>query len=387
MTAPRQPRRPEKRPSEGAAKASRKPARKRSRRRLKYVLQDARHSLKKAGRKVADPVRDAAARAKRAEGPPRKAKGGTQTGRTKGGAETGRAKPAGSSSSGSTASASRRGRGSRPKAAKPASSSVSRRAGRAPSTGRSRLRRRPRRGKGERRRAPRARRPRQPVRAGAAGLATRVTAFGDRASRLIRSAAAPGVAALLAAVALARKGIARLSAAVTPLRGVVAVTGLAAILLAVSQFVDYRGVAVGAGDYAAYSDVEVVAPAPQVDRQPAGSAHAYLLLPVALAALVLLVGCVRGRWQLGRVISVLGLAAIAVSLLVDMPAGLDAGEQSIAYASVEAKLIEGFYAQVFAAAVLVAGGLLVSHYAKRSARRRAPRRRTAGSRALRARAA
>lgn len=195
------------------------------------------------------------------------------------------------------------------------------------------------------------------------------------------------VAALLAAVVLARKGLARLATQVTPLRAVIAVTALAAVLLGVSQFVDYRGVAVGGDSYAAYVDVEPVAPAPQVDRQTAGSAHAYLLLPLALVALALLVACARGRWQLGRVVSLLGLAAIAVSILVDAPAGLDESEQSIAYAGAQAKLIEGFYVQVFAAAVLVVGGLLASRYARRSSRRRAPRRRAAAVRPLGARAA
>ncbi|MBA3539139.1 MAG: serine/threonine protein kinase, partial [Deltaproteobacteria bacterium] len=66
---------------------------------------------------------------------------------------------------------------------------------------------------------------------------------------------------------------------------------------------------------------------------------------VAVIALAALAFAARGRWQLGRVVSLLGLLAIAVSLLVDMPTGLDEGKQAIAYAGVEAKLIEGFYAQ------------------------------------------
>jgi hypothetical protein len=209
---------------------------------------------------------------------------------------------------------------------------------------------------------------RPPAQRAAAGIA----AFGERASGVLRAAAAPLTGGLVAAAELARGGVARLAVVVTPLRAVVAVTAIAAVLLGVSQFVDYRGVAVGAEDYSAYTDVENVAPAPQVDHKPAGEAHSYLLVPVAVAALVLLVASIRGRWQLGRAISLLGLVALAVSLLVDVPAGLDEGKQEIAYAGAEARLLEGFYVQVVSAAVLVAGGLLVSLYA-RPARRQRPR--------------
>jgi hypothetical protein len=220
-------------------------------------------------------------------------------------------------------------------------------------------------------RAPRPKRARPRARPTARGAANRIAAFGERSSALLRAAAAPVVDRLVTIGLLARGGLARVAVAVSPLRAVIAVTAIAAVVLGVSQFVDYRGVAVGVDDYSAYSDVEAVAPPPQVDRKTAGSAHAYLLVPVALAALALLVACARGRWQLGRMISLLGLVALAVSIAVDVPAGLDEGEQAIAYAGVEAKLLEGFYVQVFSAAVLVVAGLLVSRYA-RPARRRSP---------------
>jgi hypothetical protein len=227
------------------------------------------------------------------------------------------------------------------------------------------------------------------TRPAAQGVAARITAFGERSSKLLLAAAAPFVAVVLACAGVGQRVLSWLADALTPLRATLAVTAIAALLLGVSQFVDYRGVAVGVQDYAAYSDVEPVAPAPQVDRQPAGEPHSYLLVPVAVLALVLLVACVRGRWQLGRVISLLGLAVIAVSVIIDAPAGLDEGSQALAYASVEAQLVEGFYVQLVCGAVLVAGGLLVTHYARAARRGRASARpgRGAPLRRLGARAA
>lgn len=234
-----------------------------------------------------------------------------------------------------------------------------------------------------------ARRARSRARPAANSLAARITAFGERCSRLLLAAAAPVLAVFVAVLEVGRKGLSWLAVALTPLRAVLVVTAAAALFLGVSQFVDYRGVAVGVQDYAAFSDVEPVAPAPQVDRRPAGEPHSYLLVPVAVVALALLVRCARGRWQLGRVVSLLGLGVIAVSVFVDAPAGLDEGSQAIAYASVEAQLVEGFYVQLVCGAVLVAGGLLVTHYARpaRGGRASARRRRGAAVRPLDARAA
>ena len=168
--------------------------------------------------------------------------------------------------------------------------------------------------------------------------------------------------------ATARRGAAALRAAeraVTPPRAVAAVILGAAIVLGISQFVDYRGVRIGAQ---LYEGVEAVAPAPQTDREPAGSAHAYLLLPVA--ALAILAGglALRGRWQLGRAVSLLGLIGVAVTLLVDRPAGLAEGIASRNFEGAEAVLIEGFWVQLAASGVLVVAGALLTRYARATAR-------------------
>jgi hypothetical protein len=315
-------------------------------RRLKYLVQDTGHAAKKATRKVTDPVRDARARSSRPAKP--KATRDEKTG-------TAPSVPR------------RREPGARELGERPV----------APERRRPATRREQEARRAGKRRGRRARRRALP-KPTAAGTAAAITRFGDRSSRFIRGAVAPLGPPLVTAGAFGRRALAWLARVVTPLRAALFVAAAAAILLGISQFADYRGVAVGVPDYAAFSDAELVAPAPQVDRQEAGSAHAYVLVPVAVIALALLFLCARGRWQLGLVVSLLGLFGVAVSLIVDVASGLDESVQAIAYEGVEARLLEGFWVQLFAAGVLVAGGLLVTRYGRRNAKRvPKPRRRRA----------
>jgi hypothetical protein len=64
----------------------------------------------------------------------------------------------------------------------------------------------------------------------------------------------------------------------------------------------------------------------------------------------------------------MGLIGIAISLLVDLPQGLDEGRVGISYLGTEPHLIEGFWAQVASSGVLVLCGLLLGLYAKQAAR-------------------
>jgi hypothetical protein len=186
----------------------------------------------------------------------------------------------------------------------------------------------------------------------------------------------------------------RASAIVTPERAIAAAIVLAAACLIASQFVDYRAVEIGQPGYENLPDVAAV---PTVDARTAGSAHTYLLIPLALLAAGLAVQAVRAkRRQLGLAVAGLGLVCLAVILLVDLPAGLDVGAQSSRFAGAKAVLDDGFYAELAAATGLVLGGLL--YYARpcririnlsgraASGRRRRPRRR-ASSRARVARSA
>jgi hypothetical protein len=140
----------------------------------------------------------------------------------------------------------------------------------------------------------------------------------------------------------------------TPRRMLVFVIVVCGGLLIYSQFVDYRGVEVGQPDYSA---VSTIAPAPQTDTVKAGAAHAYVLIPVALLAIgIAIAALVTGRWKLGRLVALLGVVGIAVSLAIDLPKGLDEGTAGTAFAGAHATLTEGFYAQIFASAVLVLCG-------------------------------
>jgi hypothetical protein len=179
----------------------------------------------------------------------------------------------------------------------------------------------------------------------------------------------------------------RVSAVLTPARAICVVTIAASACLVVSQFVTYSSVEIG---QSAYAGLPAAAP-PAVGPEDAGQAHAYLLVPLALlAAVVGVLGMLKERRGLGRIVSLIGLLCLAVILLVDLPAGQDASAQSVRFAGATAVLRGGFYAELAAAAGLLIGGLL--YYARpcripinlsgraASARRRRRRRRDSSPR-------
>ncbi len=160
---------------------------------------------------------------------------------------------------------------------------------------------------------------------------------------------------------LRRRGAAALAAtsrAITPARGLlIAAIGCAA-LLGLSQFADYRGVAIGLDNYDAATSV--VAPAPEVARAELGTAHSYLFVPAGLIAVaILVIATVTRRWRLCRLAALVGVAAVAVSFAVDRPTGLDEGELAQSFAGAEAQLLGGFWAQVFAGIGLTVTSLLL----------------------------
>ena len=96
------------------------------------------------------------------------------------------------------------------------------------------------------------------------------------------------------------------------------------------------------------------------------------MLPLAVGGLVVLGLALAGRPRAGRLLIAVGVAAIAISVAVDAPKGLDEGEAAIAYEGAEARLLEGFWIQIAAGAVLIACGLLLPRYLRRDPRHRTP---------------
>ncbi|HEX3324817.1 MAG TPA: hypothetical protein VHR65_06805, partial [Solirubrobacterales bacterium] len=199
------------------------------------------------------------------------------------------------------------------------------------------------------------------ARAWAGPLLALLATVGRRALWLLFRGLALAELALRAALGWAAGAAAAASAVVTPRRALAATIVAAAAALVVSQFLDYRGVEIGGAAYAGLPDA---AQPPAVGVETAGQAHSYLLVPLALlaGALGAFAGTKRARPRLGLVITALGLLALAVTLLVDLPAGLDAGQFTSRFAAAEAVLDDGFYAELAAAAALASAGVL--YYAR-----------------------
>lgn len=158
---------------------------------------------------------------------------------------------------------------------------------------------------------------------------------------------------------------------VTP-RSTAAFVGVAAgVGLGVSQFFDYHGVEVDAPGYAGRLGAEV--PVPITGTETAGSAHLWLLLPVAAVAVLLVLATFRGRPRLAGGVSLCGVIGIAIAIAIDLPQGLDAGRPGLAFTGTQAVLLEGFWAEVACSAVLILSGGLLALYSRRvrgEARRR-----------------
>jgi len=147
-------------------------------------------------------------------------------------------------------------------------------------------------------------------------------------------------------------------AVVTLHRAICVAIVAAAACLAIAQFLDYRAVEIGGPGYAGLPG----ASAPTRGEETAGGAHAYLLLPVALLAAGLALAALANpkRHRLGRPIFALGLLSLAVALLIDLPAGLDASAEQARFAGATAVLQSGFYAEVAADVGLMVGGLILA---------------------------
>ena len=126
---------------------------------------------------------------------------------------------------------------------------------------------------------------------------------------------------------------------ITPARAVAATSLVAIGALAASQWLDYRSVSVGNDAYS--GTVGIVAPPPEVSSDIAGHAHSWVMLPLALIAFVALVLALTGRRRAAFALVPVGIAAVAISLAVDAPKGLDEGAAAIAYEGATATPAEG----------------------------------------------
>ncbi len=97
-----------------------------------------------------------------------------------------------------------------------------------------------------------------------------------------------------------------------------------------------------------------------MDTDIAGHAHGWVMLPLALLALVALVlGAHRPPPRGVALLVPIGIAVVAISLAVDAPKGLDEGAAAIAYEGATATPAEGFWMQIATGAVLIACGLML----------------------------
>ena len=180
---------------------------------------------------------------------------------------------------------------------------------------------------------------------------------GDFVLRVWRRALRPALVALwrllIAALAFAERHL-------TPARAVAAVALVAAGALIASQWLDYHSVSVGTDAYS--GDVGVVAPAPEVETEIAGNAHAWVMVPLGLAAIAVLGFALTKRRRAAALLAPIGVLVIAIALIIDLPKGLDEGAAAIAYDGAKASLLEGFWLQIATGAVLIASGLMLPRY-------------------------
>ena len=118
-----------------------------------------------------------------------------------------------------------------------------------------------------------------------------------------------------------------------------AVALLTAVALAGSQWADLSAISVGTD---AYKGLEDIAPAPEVTTKTVGESHAWIGIPLAIVAALLIIGSARGRPGLARLLVPVGIAVVAISLLVDRPEGLDEGKEAVSYDERDGRAPDGF---------------------------------------------
>jgi len=165
-----------------------------------------------------------------------------------------------------------------------------------------------------------------------------------------------GLGRLLAGAAAGLgKAVVALDRHSTPRRALFVVVGAGIAALVASQFLDFRATEVG---QAVYDPIQDITRAPQIDVLNPIDAHWFLLLAVGAIALAGLAGAaLTGRRVFSGLIALAGVVTVAVTLLVDLPQGLDTAVAEISYSGVAAVLLSGFWVQLAAGFVLAVGGI------------------------------
>ena len=120
---------------------------------------------------------------------------------------------------------------------------------------------------------------------------------------------------------------------------------VACVLLAVAEFLDLNSIRI----------ITVTEEGISV-----GSNHSYALLVIAVAAAVMAYGAFRGSRPAGVALAVLGIAALAIVLLVDLPEVDEEGLYGRDYERAEAQAESGFYVETAGAILLLFTGVLTA---------------------------
>jgi hypothetical protein len=141
--------------------------------------------------------------------------------------------------------------------------------------------------------------------------------------------------------------------------GPVVILLLAAVALVVAEFVTFR-------------EIKAVTVVPAGGTTTGGSHHGYALLLIGLVAMPMAVGATLGGSRpAAAALAGLGAVALAIVLAIDLPSLDDTGLIGRTYDLAKAHPAAGFWIQLVASFVLLAGGLLLLRRNTVSASRRA----------------
>lgn len=140
--------------------------------------------------------------------------------------------------------------------------------------------------------------------------------------------------------------------------GPVVILLLAAVALVVAEFMVFR-------------EIKAVTVVPQGGTTTGGSHHGYALVLIGVVAMPMAVGAALGGSRpAAAALTGLGAVALAIVLIVDLPSLDDTGLIGRTYDLAKASPQAGFWIQLVASFVLLAGGLLLLRRNAVSASRR-----------------